>query len=271
MKLTEKFKDVLKPEDLTELENGIKAMVSEQVTLRVEEKTIELEKKAESFCEQEISKKVEEDKETLIEEYENKMEDLENNMVEKLDQFLTTVINEQISDESINKIALNETYEPIVEGIKALFEDKYVALDSDGEKLVKEQKDEVVKLKDENSKLIKEAMELSGLAESGAIKLKISEETDGLTDTQKERVHTLLEGKPFDEVETQIASVIEIVEEREDDSDKETLDESVDSNNSDKDTGGKELKENKTEEKQEKKKEDDSIYTPVINSANKFL
>jgi len=274
MKLTEKLKDVLKPEDLVELEDGIKAMVSEQVKLRVEEKTIELEKKAEDFCEQEISKKVEEEKESLIEEYEKKMEDLENNMVEKLDKFLDTVITEQISEESIKKIALNETYEPIIEGIKDLFENKYVSLNTDGEQLVKEQKDEVSRLKDENSKLIKEKIELSELAESGAIKLLIAEKTDGLTDTQKERVNTFCENKTFDEVESQIDSFVEIVEEKNDDSEKETLDETVDSNNSDKDSGEKELNENKSEEKDTKEQLDEenkSSYKGVINSANNFL
>lgn len=271
MKLTEKLKDVLKAEDLKELEVGIKAMVNEQVKLRVEEKTIELEKKAEGFCEQEIQEKLEVEKETLIEEYENKMEVLEADLLEKLDTFLDTVISEQISDESIMKIALNETYEPIVEGIKALFEEKYVALDSEGEKLVKEQKDEVEKLKDENSSLIKEKMELSELAEAGAVKLLISEKTDGLTDTQKERVNTFCESKTFDEVQKQIDSFIEIVEENEEDSEKETLDESIDSNNSDKETKETELKEEKAEENTEGKEEKDSKYDGVIKSAENFL
>jgi len=270
-KLTDRLKDVLKPEDLIELEEDIKTKVNEQVTLRVEEKTIELEKKAEEFCEQEISKKVEEEKDALIEEYEKKMEDLETNMVEKLDSFLDNVILEQISDASIQKIALNETYEPIIEGIKSLFEEKYVALDSDGEKLVKEQKEENEKLKNENSELIKEKIELSELAEAGAVKLLIAEKTDGLTETQKQRVHTFCENKKFDDVERQIDSFIEIVEEKEEDSETEKIDESIDSNNSDKETGEKELKEEKVEEKAVINEDEKSKYTPVVNSANNFL
>lgn len=268
MKLTEKLKDVLKPEDLIELEDGIKLMVSEQVKLRVEEKTIELEKKAEEFCEQEISNKLESEKEALIEEYEKKMEELETNMVEKLDNFLDTVIVEQISEESIRKIALNETYEPIIQGIKTLFEDKYVALDSNGEKLVKEQKKLVETLKNENSELIKEKMELSELAENGAIKLLISEKTDGLTDTQKQRVHIFCENKSFDDVERQIDSFIEIVEDKEE-NEEDTLDESIDSNNSDKEINDDVLTENKTEDK--KVLDESSKYNTVINSANNFL
>ena len=271
MKLTEKLKDVMKPEDLVELEAGIKTMVNEQVALRVEEKTIELEKKAEEFCEKEIQEKVEAEKEALIETYEKKMEDLENNMVEKLDNFLDSVITEQISEESIKKIALNETYEPIIKGIQDLFESKYVAIDSDGEKLVKEQKDEVERLRNENSTLIKEKMELSELAEAGAVKLIISEKTDGLTETQKERVNTFCENKTFDEVERQIDSFIDLVEGKEDDED-EVLDESVDSNNSDKDAGDaeEELNENNKEDKPENTLTED-VYNGVINSANKFL
>jgi len=269
MKLTENLKDVLKPEDLVQLEEGIKTMVKEQVDLRVEEKTIEIEKKAEEFCEKEISEKVEVEKEALIETYEKKMEDLENDMVGKLDTFLETVIVKQISEESIKKIALNETYEPIIEGIKSLFEDKYVALDSDGEKLVKEQKDVVEQLKNENSTLIKEKMELSELAQAGAVKLLIAEKTDGLTDTQKERVQSFCENKSFDDVEKQIDSFIEIVEQKEDDSEKEKLDESIDSNNSDKETEIKE--EDKTEKKVIAEDVNATKENSVINSANKFL
>jgi hypothetical protein len=273
MKLTEKLKDVMSPEDLIELESGIKTMVNEQVALRVEEKTIELEKKAEEFCEQEIRNKVAEEKEALIETYEKKMEDLENNMVEKLDNFLDSVITEQISEESIKKIALNETYEPIIKGIQDLFESKYVAIDSNGEKLVKEQKETVRQLRNENSTLIKEKMELSELAEAGAVKLIISEKTDGLTETQKTRVKNFCENKTFDEVERQIDSFIDLVEGKEDD-DEEVLDEKVESNNSDKDAGNAEdeLNENKKEDKPEDTlNENEDVYGGVINSANKFL
>lgn len=273
MKITEKLKDVLKEEDLKELETGIKTMISEQVALKVEEKTIELEKKAEEFCEQEISEKVEAEKEALIEEYEGKMEDLETNMVEKLDRFLDSVITEQISDESIKAIALNETYEPIIKGIQAIFEEKYVALDVEGEQLVKEANAKVDQLKEENSSLLKENMEMSELAEAGAVKLLIAEKTDGLTDTQKDRVQTFCENKSFDEVENQIDSFIEIVEEKEEDED--SLDESVDSNLSDADNvDAKEVI--KEEEELEKKKLDESKEEekktdPFVNSANKFL
>lgn len=274
-KITEKLKDVLSPEDLAELEEGIKKMVKEQVDEKVkllgEEKTSELEKKAEEFCEQEIEKKVAEEKEQLIEEYEKKMVDLETNMVDKLDKFLDSVISEQISDEAIAKIAINETYSPIVEGIKKLFEEKYVALDSEGDKLVKEVKKELEALKEENSRLLAEKMEADELAEKGAIRAILAEKTDGLTETQKERVNTFCEGKSFEDIESTIDSFIEIVEEEKEE-DKEDLKENADPNLSDEDADDnlkekKDLKEGKEEDKEEDKKE----VSPLINSAQKYF
>lgn len=215
MDITKKLKEHLSEEDLKEFESAVKKLVSDQVTLKVEEKTIALENKAEVFCEQEIAKKVEEEKEVIIEEYEKKMEELETNLVEKLDKFLESEINEQISDEVISKIAINETFEPIIEGIKKLYENEYVALDVEGSGLIAKSKKDVEQLKEDNSKLISEKMELSELVEKGALKLIISEKTDGLTETQKKRVNVFCEGKAFSEVESKIDSFIEIVEEKE--------------------------------------------------------
>jgi len=278
MKITEKLKEVLSEEDLKTFEDSVKKMIDEQVELRVDEKTTELEEKAEEFCEQEITKKVAEEKEALIESYDLKMEELENNMVERLDGFLDAVITEQISDETLTKIAINETLEPLVEGIKTLFEEKYVALDTDGQKLVAEAKEEVKKLKDENSDLLADKIELSELAEMGSIRALVAESTRDLTETQIERVKALCEGKSFDEVEGKITAIVEMVSESED-SEKENLDENEDPNLSDKDSGDPKgaINENKKEEEDNKDNlnedvnDDDDPMTSIIDSVNNYL
>lgn len=216
MKLKEQLKalaDVLTDEQLVSLEEQIKTMVSEETDLRVEEKTKELNEQANDYCEQEISKKVLEEKETLIEQYDKKLEELEDTIVEKVDQFIEMEVASQISDEAIEKVAINETFKPIIEGIQHLFEEKYVALDSEGNKVLSEVKAEVKDLKEKLDEAYTEKLEMAKLAETAAVQLKISEKTEELTESQKQRVVTFFEGKSFDEVEKKIDSFVDIINE----------------------------------------------------------
>lgn len=276
MKLKEKLKalaDVLTDEQLVSLEEQIKTMVSDEVALRVEEKTTELDKEAELYCEQEIEKRLTEEKEKLIEQYEEKLEELENTIVEKVDQFLEMEVTSQISDEMIEKVAINETFKPIVEGIQKLFEEKYVALDAEGNKILAETKAEVKELKDKLDEVYAEKLELSKLAENAAVQLKISEKTQDLTESQKQRVKVFFEDKSFDEVDSKIDSFIEMIGEAvEEDSIKETIAEEKNFSAED----------GKIEENIEKENaanvvnESDEVetkrpYSSTLNTAQKFL
>lgn len=282
MKLTDKIKelkDVLSDEQLVSLEDTIKEMVESEVGLRTEEKINELEAKADEYCEQEIAKKVEEEKEALIEQYDGKLEELEENIVEKMDQFLEAEINEQISDEAVEKVAINETFEPIIKGIMHLFEDKYVSLDSEGNKVLAEQKAKTEELEEKVSELIADKMELSTLAESAAVKLLIAEKTEDMTETQKDRVKTFFEGKSFDDAKEKIDSFVELIEESDEsdnDEDTEDINENEENNFSNEDGEATEENENKeivTENEENKDEEDgDKPYsTPTINKAQDFL
>lgn len=282
MKLTDKIKelkDVLTEEQILSLEDDIKVMVKEEVDLRIEEKVNELEVKAEEYCEKEISEKVEAEKEKLIEEYEGKLEELEENIVEKVDQFLDSEINEQISDEAIEKLALNETFEPIITGIQELFETKYAALDSEGSKALAEAKEQVGKLEEEKDELIADKMELSELAESAAVKLKLKEATEELTETQKERVETFFEGKSFEEVEKKIEPFVAMLNESDDSDDEDDDTENINEENNFSDEDGEVTKENEekenineSEESENDDADEDKPYTSTnIDGAQNFL
>jgi len=278
-KITEKLKEVLSPEDLKTIEEGIQKMVDDEVALRVEEKTKELDEKAEEFCQMKIAEGVDKEKEALIAEYDKKMDELEDTMVERLDKFLEVEISEQISEETLKKIAINESLKPLVDGIKQLFEEKYVELDSDGEKAIADSKEEIQQLKDQNSDLMAEKIELAKLAEGAAIKLLISDKTVDLTETQKDRVSAFCEGKTFEDVQEKIDRFVAIVEddtedkgeelneEEEKDKEKNFSDEDgID--DSDKDDLNEE---EKKEQEEEEKKEKAGPYADFLSSANKLL
>jgi hypothetical protein len=158
----------------------------------------------------------------LEKEYDEKLDELETKLIETLDKFLDSEISEEISDEMLERVAINETLKPIVEGIQNVFSENHIELDSDGAKKIKELSDSLESVKSELSETIAEKMELSELAEKGATKLLLIEKTEGLSKAQKDRINVILEDKSFDETESKIDDIINFVIE---DENKSSVDE----------------------------------------------
>ena len=131
----------------------------------VEKKTAEVEEIANKFCEERCEKlskeadakvesykkKLEEAAEQYIlekldekftERYGQELEAIEEKVITGLDKYLEYNINEKIGPALIQKSALQETYEPIVESIMQILEDKYVAPNTTGSKKIRELKAE---------------------------------------------------------------------------------------------------------------------------------
>lgn len=114
--------------------------------------------------------------------------DLEMNMVESLDKFLEHRIDEKISDERLDKIVLNETYEPLVKGIQKLFEDKFIGLDTEGKGMISMLEDQVLSLNETISNEIQKNMSLLESLEQEKRKNLILEHTARLTLAQREKI-----------------------------------------------------------------------------------
>jgi hypothetical protein len=215
MKITDKLKEAFSPEDLATLEQGINKLINEKVeeklSMRVEEATKKIEDDAAKEAAGIIQEKIKEQMALINEQNEKKIAELEANVVEKLDQFLESEINTQISDKVLSEVALNETYKPIVENIKKLFEEQFVALDSEGHGLIREAKEEIEKKEKEQSALIAEKMDLTAQLNQVKAEKLILEKTDGLTVDQKKRVNEFFAGKELTEVESKIGSFVEMV------------------------------------------------------------
>jgi len=215
MTILEKLKDVLEAEDLQKLNDYIKTMVEEEVVKRVaiiaEERTTKLDVMAEKF----VAQRVAEEKAKLEQENQKALDEMEDRLIGQLDSFLEEEINANISDKALEKVAINETLLPIVTGIKKLFEESHMELDSEGSALLKSMQEQVETLKTEHSKLIAEKMEQSVLIEAAAKDRIISEKINGLTEEQKVRVKTFVESKDFESVQTDIDRIISIVIEEE--------------------------------------------------------
>lgn len=224
-KITQKIKKLLTQEDLKVFESAIDAMVTDQVNKQVKEKVgniatlkeEELKKKYDNIVEkyviEEVEKRIGDEKAKLIENYDKKLKNLEEKVVAKLDSFLEHVIIEQISDEMLEKIAINETLLPVVNNIKDVFMKNHIELDSQGEKMVKELTESKEKTETELSESIAKNMELEERLEKSAIFLMISEKTAGLKNTDKKRVVEMFKDKKFNEVEKKIDDFVTLIKE----------------------------------------------------------
>lgn len=211
--IIEKLKGVLTEADLVTFQSDITKVIAEKVALMVEEETVKLEKLADEYCEKQITEQVAAKTQQLTEKYEEDLETLESNIVEKLDQYLDLEISEKISDELLEKVAINETYAPIIKGIQDLFESKFVALDTEGSKLLKDLTMKVESLEDKLATKINENIELNGLCEKAAIKTILSEKTADLTAAHRQKVSMFFEGKDFESIHKNIDSYVEMISE----------------------------------------------------------
>ena len=209
--ITKKLKETLTEEDQKALETAINSIVEEKVSkdvpLLVEEEKARLEKEYNEKLEKAINEEYEELKTTLN----DKVNTLEEQYVEKLDAFLEHEISEQISDEAISKIAINETLAPVVNGIKKIFAENGLELDSEGSALLKEAQEEITALKDDVNRLTEENLELNKILEKMATRDLLGTKTEGMLPEQKERVYNMFEGKSFEEVETKVDEFVDIV------------------------------------------------------------
>lgn len=220
-KITQKIKDLLTPEDLKIFESAIDSMITDRVNKKVgsmaELKEEELKKKydgiAETYVTEEVEKRIGEEKAKLIESYDKKLNVLEGKIVAKLDSFLEHVIIEQISDEMLEKLAINETLLPVVNSIKDVFMKNHIEINSEGEKMVKELTEKSENTENELSESIAKNMELEERLEKSAIFLLISEKTNSLKNSDKKRVVEMFKDKKFDEVEKKIDDFVTLIKE----------------------------------------------------------
>jgi len=214
--LKEKLKSIgLSDEDITKVSTAAETMINEAVEERVTAETEKIKAKydtvAEEYCQKKINEGVEATKKDLILEYDQKVAQLEDKVHKEIDLFLENEINTQISDDMLKKIAINETLDPVVKGIKKVLEENFISIDADGASLLKESKEEILKLRDQLSEAIADKMQLNERLEKVASHLLISESTKDLNEDQKKRVVEMFKGKSFDETEEKINGFVEFL------------------------------------------------------------
>lgn len=205
----------------------------------VEKKTAEIEEIANKFCEERCEKlskeadakvesykkKLEEASEQYIleyfdekftEKYGQELEAIEEKVITGLDKYLEYNINEKIGPEMIQKTALQETCQPIVEEFIHILEDRYVAPNTTGSKRIRELKAENAEIRSSLQKQLDENMRLAELVESTGKKSLISEKVADLSADQRLKVRKFFKEKSLNETKKDIDAYIEMIQEQTD-------------------------------------------------------
>lgn len=219
--ITQKIRELLTPEDLKIFEGAVDSMINDKVKsklsnliqLKEEELKAKYDALAEEYVKKTVSELMIEKKAKLVETYDKKLALLEQKVVTKLDSYLNHVISEQISDSMLEKIAINETLMPVVEGIRAVFTDNHLKINSKAQSAIDTLSSEIQSIKGELSESIDKRIMLETELERSAVYLLIAEKTNGFKRTDKQKVIDMFKDKEFDEVDKNIDNYIGLIKE----------------------------------------------------------
>lgn len=235
MDVTKKIESLLSPEDLKTFEEGVEsviaARVEKEVTSRMEVLEADMKKKydliSEKYVEQKLASELTKKSAELVSESDKKLVALEKKLVSRLGSFLDRVVVEGISDEILERVAINEVALPVVDKIRAVFAESFIEITPDSQKKLDEAAAKADKAEKMLSESIAKNMELEERLEKSAVFIMISEKTQGLAPSQKKAVVEEFKGSSFDEVETKIDGFVKLIKESAEKKEPEAVTESV--------------------------------------------
>lgn len=175
--------EVLKVLGVEKLDEAQQVAISEKIETMIEMKSRE---RADDL--------LKEEKEALVEEYEAKFEDYKKDITSKFSDFVDSVLDEEleIPEKILEYAKKGELYSELIEQFKIKLAIDEGMLDEEVKGLLKEAKDEILKLKNTINKSIAKEIELKEDAKVMAAQLYLRKKCDGLLESQKNKVYSLL-------------------------------------------------------------------------------
>ena len=198
--------EVVSEEETTEEETIAEINVEEDLKALIEgeELSEEFQDKARVIFETAIKTKVEEIKEELQESYATalveELETIKGGLIERVDSYLEYVADEWIQENALEVEAglKTEMTESFLEGMKGLFEEHYVNIPEEKYDVLNSMVDKLDEMEGKLNEQIERNVALNRrLAESTADVI-FADVTEGLADTQKEKLATLAENVEFE-------------------------------------------------------------------------
>ena len=172
-----------------------------------EELSEEFQEKARTIFEAALRSKVSEIKEAIEEQYEialaEEVEEIKSELAERVDAYLEYVSSEWMEENAlvVEKGLKTEMTESFLQGMKGLFEEHYVSIPEDKYDVLESMVDKLDEMETKLNEQIEKNVSLNKrLAESGAVGI-FEQVSDGLADTQKDKLASLAESVEFESEE----------------------------------------------------------------------
>lgn len=180
-----------------EVETKLSTLVENKVQEKVEVLAVEkAEVLAKTMVEEALVEEKETLKEALLQEYEEKFDDYKEILAEKFSLFVDDILAEKLEiPEVIKEYARKgELYADLIEQFKIRLGIDEGLVNEEAKDLLGEAKDEILKLRDEKNALTEKYLSGKALLHEASVALYLHEKCEGLTESQKEKVFTILEG-----------------------------------------------------------------------------
>jgi hypothetical protein len=167
------------------LEEGEQEVIKEKLQTLIEVKAKEL-----------LESKLQEEKDKLIEAYEEKFENYKEDITGKFSNFVDEILEQelQVPEKVLEYARKGELYADLIEQFKVRLGVDEGLLDEEVKNLLKEAREEIVKLRDELNESISEKLQTKQDATELAAEVYLHRKCKGLTEGQKSHVIEMLEG-----------------------------------------------------------------------------
>jgi small nuclear ribonucleoprotein (snRNP)-like protein len=196
---------------------------------------------------------LQEHKDLLIEEYEDKFNEYKDDITGKFSNFVDSVLDEElvIPDKVVEYARRGELYSDLIEQFKVRLAIDECLLDEEVRDLLREAKEEIMRLRDELDEKTASMLELQSDAQEMAAALYLRKKCDGLTESQKARILEILEGiTDKDEIDRKFNVVLDnVMEQEEEEDEEESDDEKEEESDEDEEEEEEEVKESRRTKK----------------------
>ena len=204
--------EVVAEEEKIDVDEDINALIAG------EELSEEFQDKARTIFETAIKSKAAEVKEQVEEEYKGKLEEevasVKKELVERVDSYLEYVADEWMTE---NKLAVEhglktEMTESFLDGMKGLFEEHYVSIPEEKYDVIESMVDKLDEMEGELNKQIDKNVVLNRRLAESVADVILSEVSEGLALSQKEKLASLAENVEFDSEESYREKLVKLKE-----------------------------------------------------------